>query len=100
MIERGAEGINVGAEILRIAFDRFRRDVIRRSPNLGRLGFSTLSDEREAEVHEFRVALGIQRQLGVPVRYVGVGEGLDDLLDYDPEAFLDGLLGGEAEDAA
>jgi fused signal recognition particle receptor len=46
------------------------------------------------------VALGIQRQLGVPVRYVGVGEGLDDLLEYDPEAFLDGLLGKEAEGAA
>jgi fused signal recognition particle receptor len=42
------------------------------------------------------VALGIQRQLGVPVRYVGVGEALDDLLDFDREAFLDGLLGGEA----
>jgi len=43
------------------------------------------------------VALGIQRQLGVPVRYVGVGEGVDDLLDFDREAFVDGLLGtGEA----
>ncbi len=39
------------------------------------------------------VALGIHRQLGVPVRYVGVGEGLDDLLDFDREAFVDGLLG-------
>ena len=41
------------------------------------------------------VALGIHRQLGVPVRYVGVGEALDDLLDFDREAFLDGLLGDE-----
>ena len=39
------------------------------------------------------VALGIQRQLGVPIRYVGVGEGVDDLLDFDPESFLEGLLG-------
>ena len=42
------------------------------------------------------VALGIHRQLGVPVRYVGVGEGVDDLLDFDREAFVDGLLGIEA----
>jgi len=39
------------------------------------------------------VALGIQRQLGVPVRWVGVGEGVDDLLEFDPDAFVDGLLG-------
>jgi fused signal recognition particle receptor len=40
------------------------------------------------------VALLIHRRLGVPIRYVGVGEGLDDLLDFDPEAFVDGLLDG------
>lgn len=39
------------------------------------------------------VALGIHRELGVPVRYVGVGEGVDDLLDFEPAAFVDGLLG-------
>jgi fused signal recognition particle receptor len=42
------------------------------------------------------VALGIQKQLGVPVRYVGVGEGVDDLLDFDRDAFLAGLLGEDA----
>jgi len=41
------------------------------------------------------VALGIQRRLGVPIRYVGVGEALDDLLEFDPDAFVDGLLGDE-----
>ncbi|HEX6852545.1 MAG TPA: signal recognition particle-docking protein FtsY [Candidatus Polarisedimenticolaceae bacterium] len=40
------------------------------------------------------VALAIHRQLGVPVRFVGVGETVDDLLPFDPEAYLDGLLGG------
>jgi fused signal recognition particle receptor len=39
------------------------------------------------------VALGIRRQLGVPIRFVGVGEGTEDLLDFDPEAYVDGLLG-------
>ena len=38
------------------------------------------------------VALVIQRKVGVPVRYVGVGEGLDDLLAFDPDAYVDGLL--------
>ena len=42
------------------------------------------------------VALGIQRRLGVPIRYVGVGEAVDDLLEFDPDAFLDGLLGDAA----
>lgn len=45
------------------------------------------------------VALGIQRQLGVPIRYVGVGEALDDLLEFDPDAFVDGLLGLAGENA-
>jgi len=37
----------------------------------------------------------IRRELGVPIRYVGVGEGLDDLLDFDAAGYVDGLLGGE-----
>lgn len=41
------------------------------------------------------VAMGIHRRLGVPIRYVGVGEALDDLLDFDPDAFVDGLVGTE-----
>ena len=41
------------------------------------------------------IALVIRRELGVPIRYVGVGEGLDDLLDFDAAGYVDGLLGGE-----
>jgi fused signal recognition particle receptor len=39
------------------------------------------------------VALEIHRRLGVPIRYVGVGEGLDDLLPFDPDAYVEGLVG-------
>jgi fused signal recognition particle receptor len=39
------------------------------------------------------VALSIQSKLGVPIRYVGVGEAIDDLLEFDPDAFVDGLVG-------
>jgi fused signal recognition particle receptor len=39
------------------------------------------------------VVLAVQRELGLPVRLVGVGERSDDLMDFDPEAFVDALLG-------
>jgi fused signal recognition particle receptor len=42
------------------------------------------------------VALGIHRRLGVPIRYVGVGERPEDLLAFDADAFLDGMLGEAA----
>lgn len=36
----------------------------------------------------------IQRELGLPVRYVGTGEGKEDFEVFDPEAFVDALLAG------
>jgi fused signal recognition particle receptor len=39
------------------------------------------------------IGLAIVREFGVPVRWVGVGEGIDDLAPFDAEAFVDGLLG-------
>ncbi len=39
------------------------------------------------------VAVAIVRELGVPIRYVGVGEALDDLLPFDADAFADALFG-------
>ena len=39
------------------------------------------------------VALAIRKALSVPIRYVGVGEGMDDLLEFDAPAYVDGLLG-------
>lgn len=41
------------------------------------------------------VALGIQNVMGVPIRYVGVGEAVDDLLAFDPDAFVSALMGTE-----
>jgi fused signal recognition particle receptor len=37
--------------------------------------------------------VAVQRELGVPVKLVGIGEGADDLAPFDPAAFADGLLG-------
>ena len=38
------------------------------------------------------IVVAIARELHLPVRYVGVGEKLDDLLPFDSEAFVDSLL--------
>ena len=39
------------------------------------------------------IVVAIQRQLGVPVKLAGLGEGPDDLAPFDPVAFVDALLG-------
>jgi fused signal recognition particle receptor len=38
------------------------------------------------------IVIAIERTLGVPVKFVGVGEGLDDLLVFDPDGFVDSLV--------
>ncbi|HEY5244657.1 MAG TPA: signal recognition particle-docking protein FtsY [Acidimicrobiales bacterium] len=39
------------------------------------------------------VVIAVQRDLGLPVKLVGLGEGPDDLVPFDPEEFVDALLG-------
>jgi len=39
------------------------------------------------------VAVAVVRELGAPIRYVGVGESLEDLLPFDADAFANGLIG-------
>jgi len=38
------------------------------------------------------VVLAVKRELGIPVRLIGLGEGADDLRDFDREMFVDALL--------
>jgi fused signal recognition particle receptor len=38
------------------------------------------------------VVVAVQRQLGIPVKLVGLGEGIEDLEDFDPVTYVDGLL--------
>jgi fused signal recognition particle receptor len=38
------------------------------------------------------VVLAVARELGVPVRWVGVGEGIDDLIPFEPDVFAAALL--------
>ena len=39
------------------------------------------------------IVVQVQRELGVPVKLVGLGEGVDDLAPFDPEGFVQGILG-------
>ncbi|MCC0095675.1 signal recognition particle-docking protein FtsY [Streptomyces flavotricini] len=39
------------------------------------------------------IVVAVQRELGVPVKLVGLGEGPDDLAPFEPEAFVDALIG-------
>jgi fused signal recognition particle receptor len=39
------------------------------------------------------IVIAVQRELGVPVKLVGLGEGPDDLAPFDPETFVDALIG-------
>ncbi len=39
-------------------------------------------------------AVAVARELSIPVRFLGVGEGLDDLAPFDPDVYLEKLLGG------
>jgi fused signal recognition particle receptor len=39
--------------------------------------------------------ISIRRELGLPVRFIGVGEGMDDLQPFDPDAFVEAIFGEE-----
>ena len=41
------------------------------------------------------VVISIARKLGVPVRYIGLGEGIDDLDTFSPEDFANALMNSE-----
>jgi fused signal recognition particle receptor len=34
----------------------------------------------------------VKRELGIPIKLIGVGEGVDDLQDFDPKEFIEALF--------
>lgn len=44
------------------------------------------------------IVIAIRRELGIPVKFVGLGEKVDDLQPFDPDRFVYGLFAGLAED--
>jgi fused signal recognition particle receptor len=41
------------------------------------------------------IVFAIERELGLPVKLVGLGEGERDLIDFDPSSFVEALFGDE-----
>jgi fused signal recognition particle receptor len=39
------------------------------------------------------IALAIEDQLDLPIKFIGTGEGIEDFTPFDSSAYLDGLLG-------
>lgn len=42
------------------------------------------------------VVIGISHQMQIPVRYIGLGEGMEDLITFDRKAFVDSLFGDQS----
>ena len=38
------------------------------------------------------IAIAVENTLGIPIKLIGVGEGIDDLEPFDPKTFVDALL--------
>ena len=38
------------------------------------------------------IVIAIANELGIPIRYVGIGEKIDDLVEFSPEAYVNGLF--------
>jgi fused signal recognition particle receptor len=41
------------------------------------------------------IVVAVARELGIPVRFAGIGEGLEDLLPFSPGDFVEALVGAE-----
>jgi fused signal recognition particle receptor len=39
------------------------------------------------------VVVAVEQELGIPVKFIGVGEGMHDLIPFDPAGYVDALLG-------
>lgn len=38
------------------------------------------------------IVIAVEQELGIPVKFIGVGEGIEDLIAFDPDAFVDALV--------
>ena len=45
-------------------------------------------------------AFAVAKELGIPIRFAGLGEGADDLVPFDAAAFAQALVGGEEDGGA
>ena len=40
------------------------------------------------------IAFAVEHELGVPVKFIGLGEGVDDLIPFEPTAYVDAIMEG------
>ena len=45
------------------------------------------------------IVIAIRKELNIPVKFVGLGEKMDDLQEFNPEQYVYGLFAGLAEEA-
>ena len=45
------------------------------------------------------IAIAIQKELGIPVKYIGVGEKIDDMQKFNPDEFTEALFEPVGEEA-
>ena len=43
------------------------------------------------------IVVNICREFDIPIRFIGIGEQIDDLRDFDPEEFAEALFGNDAD---
>ena len=43
------------------------------------------------------IAVAVQAELGIPVKYIGVGEKMEDLQKFDPDTFVNALFSPEGK---
>lgn len=46
------------------------------------------------------ITIAIVKELGIPIKFIGVGEGIDDLKPFDPRDFVEALLSGDEKENA
>jgi len=46
------------------------------------------------------IAIAIAKELGIPIKFIGVGEGIEDLKPFDPRDFVEALMSGDESDGS
>ena len=88
MVKGGPEGVDIGTKILDSTLYRLGRDVVWSRPDFLGLGLSCLRHQREAEIHELRVAFGIKQDVAglyITVDQAGRLRALEPLRHLDRE---------------
>lgn len=42
------------------------------------------------------IAIAVAKKAGLPIRYIGIGENMDDLVEFDPDAYVNAIIGRAA----